>query len=143
MFSRNLWVSFQQPSPWWAPPCVQLCLCCNGEGGEEGIQTDQNGLRAHANFLLQGSLESCPLSQPCLPVRGYISLLCSRSSSVTIFCYGIFWLLAEALIPNAAINGCAPFPLGCSFFNPRCLPQCHLFPFFFYRISGLLYLLIT
>lgn len=64
-------------------------------------------------------------------VRGYIYPLCSCSSSVTIFCYRIFWLLVEALIRNAAINGCAPLPLGCSFFNPHCLLQCHPFPFFF------------
>lgn len=82
-------------------------------------------------FLLWGSPQSCPPSQLFPAVRGYIYLLCSCSSSVTIFCYRIFWLLVEALIRNAAINGCAPLPLGCSFFNPHCLLQCHPFPFFF------------
>lgn len=82
-------------------------------------------------FLLWGSLQSCPPSQLFPAVRGYIYPLCSCSSSVTIFCYRIFWLLVEALIRNAAINGCAPLPLGCSFFNPHCLLQCHPFPFFF------------
>lgn len=83
------------------------------------------------NFLLSASPPSCPLFQLFLAVRGYIYPLCSCSSSVTIFCYRIFWLLVEALIRNAAINGCAPLPLGCSFFNPHCLLQCHPFPFFF------------
>lgn len=83
------------------------------------------------SFLLWGSPQSCPPSQLFLAVRGYIYPLCSCSSSVTIFCYRIFWLLVEALIRNAAINGCAPLPLGCSFFNPHCLLQCHPFPFFF------------
>lgn len=82
-------------------------------------------------FLLWGSPQRCPPSQLFLAVRGYIYPLCSCSSSVTIFCYRIFWLLVEALIRNAAINGYAPLPLGCSFFNPHCLLQCHPFPFFF------------
>lgn len=101
----------------------------------------QNGLlRAPSCFpflpfpktlLLWGSPQSCPPSRLFPAVRGYIYPLCSCSSSVTIFCYRIFWLLVEALIRNAAINGCAPLPLGCSFFNPHCLLQCHPFPFFF------------
>lgn len=42
-----------------------------------------------------------------------------------------FLALTEAFIFHAAINGCVPFPLGCSFFNPSCLPQCHPAAFFF------------
>lgn len=74
---------------------------------------------------------SIPRVWLCLAITDYRYLLGLHLCSVTIFCYGTFLLLTEALISYASINGCVPFPLGCSFFNPYGLPQCHPVPFFF------------